>query len=129
MFFLNVSLSQALTCYQCDSSKDEYCPETWDREDIKPQDCSHIDNPRFCVKTTGIYGAIVGTRRFCSSRHLDNSCQEVNFPQDPRIYYSCVYTCGSDGCNSANSFKNSQIIAAIIVNFLIINVLKAFFVQ
>jgi hypothetical protein len=93
--------SLGLKCYQCDSSRDEYCPETWDRHDIEPQECSHVDYPAFCVKTTGIYGAIVGTRRFCSSRHLDNSCNEVNFPQDPRIYYSCLYTCSTDGCNFA----------------------------
>ena len=59
---------KGIKCYQCDSSQDEYCPETWDRTDIEPQECSHIDYPSFCVKTTGIYGAIVGTRRFCSSR-------------------------------------------------------------
>ena len=92
----------ALDCYQCDSSKDEYCPETWDRTDIEPTSCDHIDYPAFCVKTTGIYGAIVGTRRFCSSRHMDNSCNEIYFPQDPRIYYSCLYTCTSDGCNHAS---------------------------
>ncbi len=96
-----------LKCYQCDSSKDEYCPETWDRTDIEATECDHIDYPSFCVKTTGIYGAIVGTRRFCSSRHLDNSCNEVYFPQDPRIYYSCLYTCTTDGCNHSTSLYNN----------------------
>ena len=94
---------KAIDCYQCDSSKDEYCPETWDRTDIQPKTCGQIDYPAFCVKTTGIYGAIVGTRRFCSSRNMDNSCNEVNFAQDPRIYYSCIYTCTTDGCNSSTS--------------------------
>ena len=96
-FFLS-----GLNCYQCDSSKDEYCPETWDLgHDIQPESCDHVDYASFCVKTTGIYGAIVGTRRFCSSRNMDNQCMEVNIPQDPRIYYSCIYTCTTDGCNSA----------------------------
>ena len=99
----------ALKCYQCDSSKDEYCPETWDRYDIEPAECDHIDYPAFCVKTTGIYGAIVGNRRFCSSRQMDNSCNEVNFAQDPRTYYSCIYTCYSDGCNSALLAKSSKL--------------------
>ncbi|CAF0753070.1 unnamed protein product [Brachionus calyciflorus] len=96
-----IKLSDGLLCYQCDSSKDEYCPESWDRDDIEPKSCDHVQNAAFCVKTTGIYGAIVGTRRFCSSRHLDNSCNEINLPQDPRTYYSCLYTCMSDGCNNS----------------------------
>lgn len=58
------------------------------------------------MKTTGIYGAIVGTRRFCSSRNLDNQCMEVNFPQDPRIYYSCLYTCTTDDCNPATDARS-----------------------
>ena len=94
-------VSKALKCYQCDSAQDEYCPETWERTDIEPTECDSLDYPAFCVKTTGIYGAIVGNRRFCSSRHMDNSCNEVNFPQDPRTYYSCIYTCSSHGCNDA----------------------------
>lgn len=102
-----ISKLKGLKCYQCDSSIDDYCPETWDRSDIEPVDCGYVDYPAFCVKTTGIYGAIVGTRRFCSSRHMDNSCNEVNFPQDPRIYYSCIYTCTRDGCNSSSKLKHS----------------------
>jgi hypothetical protein len=93
---------EGLKCYQCDSSIDDYCPESWDRYDLEPTDCGYVDYPAFCVKTTGIYGAIVGTRRFCSSRHMDNSCNEVNFPQDPRTYYSCIYTCTRDGCNKSS---------------------------
>ncbi len=104
-----ITSTNALKCYQCDSSKDEYCPETWDRTDIEPTDCGHIDYPAFCVKTTGIYGAIVGNRRFCSSRNMDNSCNEVNFAQDPRTYYSCIYTCNKDGCNSAVMAKKSAL--------------------
>ena len=116
-----------LYCYQCDSSKDEYCPESWDRTDIEPKRCDQLDYPAFCAKTTGIYGAIVGTRRFCSSRNMDNSCNEVNFAQDPRIYYSCIYTCTTDGCNSSTSFfkTNSQfklllLISAFVLNYLIV---------
>ena len=114
----------ALKCYQCDSSKDEYCPETWDRTDIEPTDCSHIDYPAFCVKTTGIYGAIVGNRRFCSSRNMDNSCNEVNFAQDPRTYYSCIYTCTRDGCNSAVTVQKgataylSMLVTAVVYRIL-----------
>lgn len=112
--FLIFFKKKALKCYQCDSSKDEYCPETWDRSDIEPQECEHVDYAAFCVKTTGIYGAIVGTRRFCSSRHMDNSCNEVNFPQDPRIYYSCLYTCNTDGCNRTHRLFDRRSILKLL---------------
>lgn len=110
-----------LLCYQCDSSKDEYCPESWDRDDIEPKSCDHVQNAAFCVKTTGIYGAIVGTRRFCSSRHLDNSCNEINLAQDPRTYYSCLYTCMTDGCNKSNkliTFNSYMKILSFILTLL-----------
>ena len=117
-----VHVAEGLKCYQCDSSKDEYCPETWDRDDIEPTSCNHLDYPAFCVKTTGIYGAIVGNRRFCSSRNMDNSCNEVNFAQDPRTYYSCVYTCTSDGCNKAtNNFIDTNLMVFMI--FSVISIL------
>jgi hypothetical protein len=113
----NFKYISGLSCYECDSSKDDYCPETWDRDDIEPVDCNeHLDYPAFCAKTTGIYGAIVGVRRFCASRHMDNSCLEVNIPQDPRTYYSCIYTCTTDGCNTASglfTFKKSFILIVI----------------
>ena len=119
---LNSLAHHRLHCYQCDSSEDEYCPESWDRTDILPKPCDQIDYPAFCVKTTGIYGAIVGTRRFCSSRNMDNSCNEVNFAQDPRIYYSCIYTCSSDGCNNSHrvykvNFENKFLI--LIMTFFL----------
>lgn len=78
-----------------------------------------MDYPAFCVKTTGIYGGIVGTRRFCSSRHLDNACLEVQYPQDIRIYYSCTYTCSNgDGCNHAiKTITNNK--SLILIGFFI----------
>lgn len=119
-----MNLFKALRCFQCDSSKDEYCPETWDRTDIEPESCDHIDYPAFCVKTTGIFGAIVGTRRFCSSRNMDNACLEVNIPQDPRIYYSCIYTCNSDGCNAAPPRLHSHAYLLLFMSSLILFYLK-----
>lgn len=110
---------KGLKCHKCDSSIDDYCPETWERDDIEPVDCGYVDYPAFCVKTTGIYGAIVGTRRFCSSRNMDNACMEVNIPQDPRIYYSCIYTCSSDGCNHATGPIRFNRLTSII--FLLIS--------
>jgi hypothetical protein len=110
-----------LSCYQCDSSIDDYCPESWNRWDLDPKPCEDIDHARFCVKTTGIYGGIVGTRRFCSSRNLDNACYEIQYPQDQRIYYSCTYTCGMDGCNFALKKFNTNnllIISSFIVSAL-----------
>lgn len=44
----------------------------------------------------------VATKRFCSSRHLDNQCLEVKYPQDEKMYYSCTYTCSHDGCNGTS---------------------------
>ncbi|RNA22013.1 hypothetical protein BpHYR1_046539 [Brachionus plicatilis] len=117
IFCISIRATSGLLCYQCDSSVDEYCPESWDRDDIQPQRCDHVQNAAFCVKTTGMYGAIVGTRRFCSSRHMDNSCNEINLPQDSRIYYSCLYTCTTDGCNRSSNLHHLNFSSFLIILF------------
>ncbi|KAI3387670.1 hypothetical protein SNEBB_005273 [Seison nebaliae] len=90
--FYNIPICDC-SCYECDSRYDVFCGEKWNnRLSITASNCSHLDMPKYCIKTTGLYGGVVGTRRFCSSRHMDNRCQEIKYPDDERIYYSCVYT-------------------------------------
>ncbi|CAF0751284.1 unnamed protein product [Adineta ricciae] len=100
-----VNVSNALSCFVCDSKEDEHCPETWTRRDILPVECGGPDgvqDARFCIKTIAVFGGAVATKRFCSSRDLDNQCIEVKYPQDEKMYYSCTYTCSSDGCNGTS---------------------------
>jgi len=64
----------------------------------------------------------VATKRFCSSRHMDNQCIEVKYPQDEKMYYSCTYTCSSDGCNGSSHVSLSFSIffmCLIIRNFFV----------
>ncbi|CAF3667503.1 unnamed protein product [Rotaria sp. Silwood1] len=111
MFLFLVSYS--LNCFVCDSKEDEHCPETWTRKDILPVECEGPDgvqNARFCIKTIAVFGGAVATKRFCTSRHMDNQCIEVKYPQDEKMYYSCTYTCSSDGCNRTYRLYLSRII-------------------
>ncbi|CAF1541351.1 unnamed protein product [Didymodactylos carnosus] len=97
-----MKLTDSLSCYVCDSKEDEHCPETWTRKDTLPVECggpSGVQDPRFCIKTIAVFGGAVATKRFCSSRHMDNQCLEIRYPQDEKLYYSCTYTCSRDGCN------------------------------
>ncbi|VDN30470.1 unnamed protein product [Dibothriocephalus latus] len=63
-----------------------------------------VSNARFCVKTTALYGAIMGTTRWCSAMDMGNQCQYTSFPDHDRIYRACIFTCDTDACNSAYSF-------------------------
>lgn len=94
-----------LDCYQCSSAVDPDCKEDFDWEHfnmltIKPTKCE-VDQARYCIKTTGVWGGIVGTQRFCSSRDMFNQCQYVDFENHNRRYRACIYTCSTDGCNAA----------------------------
>ena len=57
----------------------------------------------------------VATKRFCSSRDMDNQCIEVKYPQDEKMYYSCTYTCSRDGCNGATSLELSTLFLVLSV--------------
>ncbi|VUZ44045.1 unnamed protein product, partial [Hymenolepis diminuta] len=106
-----ISTSYSLNCYVCNSSLDTGCLDSefeshYIISSILPTPCN-VRDAQFCIKTTTIYGAIMGTTRFCSSKSLGNQCQYVDFADHNRIYQSCVYTCSVDGCNSSIPFANS----------------------
>jgi hypothetical protein len=60
-----------------------------------------VDQAKYCIKTTGVWGSVVGTQRFCSSRDMFNQCQYVSYADHNRVYRACIYTCRTDGCNGA----------------------------
>jgi hypothetical protein len=66
------------------------------------------------------YLGAVATKRFCSSRDLDNQCLEVKYPQDEKMYYSCTYTCSRDGCNGTSGLNIS---ASFILFFILIQMI------
>ncbi|THD26587.1 Boudin [Fasciola hepatica] len=99
--------SLALSCYQCNSSVHDSCTESvvnLGEYSLKSEPCQTYD-ARYCIKTTGIYGAVMGTTRFCSAWDLGNECQYLPFPDHDRIYRACIFTCDSDACNGALTIK------------------------
>ncbi|KAK2167540.1 hypothetical protein LSH36_26g00008 [Paralvinella palmiformis] len=95
----------SLSCYQCDSNEDADCTEYFDHEHfadltIRSTECA-VDAAKYCIKTTGVWGGVVGTTRFCSSRDMGNQCQFVRYPDHDRVYRACIYTCRTDNCNSS----------------------------
>ncbi|BFZ03821.1 hypothetical protein BsWGS_06860 [Bradybaena similaris] len=99
-----VQSGAALNCYQCDSTLDSNCQEKWDYSlsvnSQKYKECN-LWAAKFCVKATGMWGGVVGTHRFCSSRDMGDQCQDIFFPDHDRMYRACIYTCTADGCNGA----------------------------
>jgi len=96
----------SVNCYQCDSNNDPDCTEQFDTENIdsltvRSSECT-VDAASYCIKTTGVYGGVVGTTRFCSSRDLGNQCQYIRYPDHDRVYRGCVYTCTNNNCNAAD---------------------------
>ncbi|RUS81769.1 hypothetical protein EGW08_010461 [Elysia chlorotica] len=97
-------------CYQCDSTLDSNCQEMWDHNlAINRQKYKVCDlwDAKYCIKVTGMWGGVVGTHRFCSSRDMGDQCQDIGFPDHDRLYRACVYTCSDDGCNSAPNWQRS----------------------
>jgi hypothetical protein len=115
-----------LDCYQCDSAVDPDCKENFDWAHfssltIKSTPCS-VDQARYCIKTTGVWGGAVGTQRFCSSRDMFNQCQYVSFSDHNRVYRACIYTCTGDGCNTAAASISSTlfiVVASIVSLFYV----------
>ncbi|UJR33554.1 hypothetical protein I4U23_020995 [Adineta vaga] len=125
IFAIFIDASNSLSCFVCDSKEDEHCPETWTRKDILPVECGGPDgvqDARFCIKTIAVFGGAVATKRFCSSRHMDNQCIEVKYPQDEKMYYSCTYTCSSDGCNGTSRLSVSSFFILFLIGIHIIRV-------
>lgn len=103
----------AINCYVCnatDSSTPFQCSEwfeRFDRPDIKPQDCSNVYGAKYCIKHIGRFEGGIGAKRYCSSRDLGNYCNYVRNPGDQIEYRSCIFTCGTDGCNGASQMATS----------------------
>lgn len=118
-----IGLSQALYCYNCESSTDFTCSEFWDpTEDVNEKyysDCEDVHDSKYCVKMTGVYDGKLGTKRFCSSRDWGSYCEYIKRPGDPREYRSCVFTCTTHGCNGANAISNSCFAMASFIALVI----------
>ncbi|XP_045494423.1 U-scoloptoxin(05)-Sm1a isoform X1 [Colias croceus] len=104
----------SINCYQCsgtDSNDPFQCNEYLDSESsLVPTDCSLIHNAQFCIKHVGRFEGGIGTKRFCSSLDLGNQCKYVQQPGDKLEYRTCIYTCTTDGCNSAITMKLSAML-------------------
>ncbi|XP_064607936.1 tRNA-splicing endonuclease subunit Sen54-like [Liolophura sinensis] len=99
-----VDSASALMCYQCNSSLDYNCQEMFDHDSgNNPLTASYCDlyEAKYCIKTTGIWGGIVATHRFCSAKDMGDQCQYIMYPDHDRMYQACVYTCWHDDCNSS----------------------------
>ncbi|KAF8569848.1 Boudin, partial [Paragonimus westermani] len=111
---------QGLSCYQCNSSIDSSCLESLidlGENSLRPRPCDTY-GARFCIKTTGIYGAVMGTTRFCSSYDLGNECQYLPFPDHDRIYRACIFTCGTEGCNPATRLEQRYATPVVSLFFI-----------
>jgi len=120
-----VQAGAALRCYQCQSNIHNTCQEKWD-DKLKVTEnyynLCQLWDAKYCVKVTGMWGGVVGTHRFCSSKDLGDQCQDIWFPDHDRMYRACVYSCSGDGCNSAmsvSSFSVGFLMAiAVMLSFL-----------
>ncbi|XP_052860922.1 U-scoloptoxin(05)-Sm1a [Anopheles cruzii] len=122
---VSVDIATAISCYVCnttDSTTPFQCSEwfeRFDRPDLKPVDCSNVYGAKFCIKHVGRFEDGIGAKRYCSSRDLGNYCNYVRNPGDQIEYRSCIFTCGSDGCNGAPS---SRSLAASLVSLVVLQV-------
>jgi len=116
-----ISVGAGLGCFECSSVNDNFCPDVMsaDDEEIVPfVDCQKLYEAQYCVKTTGVTGGSLGTRRFCSSRDMGNYCDYIKRPGDQLEYRSCVYTCTGTGCNSAPTTIKSSISVILATSVL-----------
>ncbi|XP_044009362.1 U-scoloptoxin(05)-Sm1a isoform X1 [Aphidius gifuensis] len=113
-----ITPARGINCYQCSSTNNVHpfqCNEYMSEDiDISPTDCSDVWGAKYCVKHVGRFEGGVGTKRFCSSANLGNDCHYTNTAGDDQNikYRTCIYTCDSDGCNSATK-KSTNIIVFI----------------
>ncbi|CAH1795135.1 unnamed protein product [Owenia fusiformis] len=124
LLLIAISTIDALKCYQCSSTTDPDCGERFDHDNvqdltIKSEECV-VDSAQYCVKTIGVWGGVVGTRRFCSSRDMGNQCQYITYADHDRTYRACIYSCYGDHCNSATSSSINKLfmIATIVTGLL-----------
>ncbi|XP_028159303.1 uncharacterized protein LOC114352057 [Ostrinia furnacalis] len=104
---VTIQTVNSINCYQCsgtDSDNPFDCNEFLEGDtDLDPTDCATIHNAQYCIKHVGRYEGGISTKRFCSSLDLGNYCNYVQQVGDKLEYRTCIYTCGSDGCNGASS--------------------------
>ncbi|GFT46588.1 uncharacterized protein NPIL_488021 [Nephila pilipes] len=109
-----------IECYRCNSTGNLDCLEKFMYPNpLRTEPCSDVFEAQYCIKTTGIYKGEIGTRRFCSSRDLGNFCEFITHA-DKREYKGCVYTCGTDGCNTAPTNFRAPLLTGLIAFISII---------
>ncbi|CAH1647048.1 unnamed protein product [Spodoptera littoralis] len=117
-FYLCISFATfktvySINCYQCsgtDSNNPFQCNEFLETDvDLQPTDCATIHNAQYCIKHVGRFEGGISTKRFCSSLDLGNYCNYVQQPGDKLEYRTCIFTCGSDGCNAATNLSFSAL--------------------
>ncbi|XP_041970827.1 U-scoloptoxin(05)-Sm1a isoform X1 [Aricia agestis] len=117
---VSVAYVHSINCYQCtgtNSSDPFECNEYLDTDsNILPKDCETIHDAQFCIKHVGRFEGGISTKRYCSSLDLGNYCNYVQQPGDKLEYRTCIYTCSTDGCNSASAVRISTIF--LILSFL-----------
>ncbi|CAB3236917.1 unnamed protein product [Arctia plantaginis] len=108
----------SINCYQCsgtDSNNPFQCNEFLENDvDLVPIDCTTIHNAQYCIKHVGRFEGGISTKRYCSSLDLGNYCNYVQQPGDKLEYRTCIYTCSTDGCNTATSLKTSSLYILLI---------------
>merc|ERR1711963_1014078 len=115
----------AISCYECDSSKNFSCTEYWDPSLTVVQDfitdCSHVFEAQYCVKMTGIFEGKLGTKRFCSSRDWGYYCEYIKRPGDIQEYRSCIYSCTSSQCNIGSSMTSASM---FLINPMMLSIIR-----
>ncbi|XP_014772275.1 uncharacterized protein LOC106870646 [Octopus bimaculoides] len=120
LLLVYINSVQALNCYVCNSTLDDNCNAKFEKTEInpvKPQHCN-VYNAKYCIKVYGMWGGVVGTHRFCSSRDMGEQCQDIWYADHERMYRSCVFTCSGDACNATErlSTKWYHISAGMILS-------------
>ncbi|XP_029656435.1 uncharacterized protein LOC115230369 [Octopus sinensis] len=107
LLLVYINSVQALNCYVCNSTLDDNCNAKFEKTDInpiKPEPCN-VYNAKYCIKVYGMWGGVVGTHRFCSSRDMGKQCQDIWYADHERMYRSCIFTCTGDACNAAETLS------------------------
>ncbi|KOB57776.1 Uncharacterized protein OBRU01_25678, partial [Operophtera brumata] len=95
----------SIHCYQCsgtDSINSFECNEFLESDvTLQAIDCGTLHDAQYCIKHVG------------RNEDLGNFCNYVQQPGDKLDYRTCIYTCDSDGCNSASAFRISAVVLAL----------------
>ena len=95
--YLFISAQSSLFCYDCNSSEDMTCGETLaDGHIFSPINCSHIQDPQYCIKMTGIFEGSVTSQHartnsdgWCRSRCMSYlaTFNHNPFPESNQLTY------------------------------------------